>query len=169
MFYLQRNNKLLNGYNTAIILAQMANINASPAISILVIVNYIGKYCSKEEKKLTFYQELPQLVQPHANSLYSFSLVVARFINKLITKRNQLAQEVYYLLFNIPLYKGFKNIVTLNYYQEDNQSAIYKLKDRQLQRHKLSNYKKYKRRLDRVEDVTFFNFLLYFNYFTYKR
>ena len=69
----------------------MANINILPAISILVIVNYIGKYCSKEEKKSTSYQELLQLVQPHANSLYAFSLVVAKFINKLIAKRDWLA------------------------------------------------------------------------------
>jgi Na+/proline symporter len=33
----------------------MANIDMSPAISILVIVNYIGKYYSKEEKKSTSY------------------------------------------------------------------------------------------------------------------
>jgi len=33
----------------------MANINTLPTTSILVIVNYIGKYCSKEEKKLTSY------------------------------------------------------------------------------------------------------------------
>ena len=58
MFCPQRNNKLLNGYNAAIVLAQMANINTLPAISILVIVNYIGKYYSKEEKKSTSYQEL---------------------------------------------------------------------------------------------------------------
>ena len=55
MFYPQCNNKLLNSSNAAIILAWIANINTSPATSILVIVNYISKYCSKEEKKLTFY------------------------------------------------------------------------------------------------------------------
>ena len=33
----------------------MANINTLPATSILIIVNYIGKHCSKKEKKLTFY------------------------------------------------------------------------------------------------------------------
>ena len=33
----------------------MVNINTLPAISILVTVNYIDKYCSKEEKKLIFY------------------------------------------------------------------------------------------------------------------
>jgi ATP-dependent DNA helicase PIF1 len=97
----------------------MANINTSPATSILVIVNYIGKYCSKEEKKLTSYQELLQLVQSHANSLYAFSSVVARFINKLITERDWLAQEVCHLLLNIPLYEGSRNIVTLDCRQED--------------------------------------------------
>ena len=98
----------------------MANINTLLAISILVIVNYIGKYCSKEEKKLTSYQELLQLVQLYTNSLYAFSLVVAKFINKLIAKYNQLAQEVYHLFLNIPLSKGLRNIVTLDCYQEDN-------------------------------------------------
>ena len=66
----------------------MANIDISPATSILVIVNYIGKYCSKEEKKSTFYQELLQSVQLHANNLYAFSLIIAKFINMLIIKRN---------------------------------------------------------------------------------
>ena len=32
----------------------MANINTLPTINILVIVNYIGKYCSKKEKKVHF-------------------------------------------------------------------------------------------------------------------
>ena len=54
----------------------------------LVIVNYIGKYYSKEEKKLTSYQKLLQLVQLYTNSLHAFGLVVAKFINKLIAKRN---------------------------------------------------------------------------------
>jgi len=66
----------------------MANINTSPATSISVIVNYIGKYCSKEEKKSTSYQKLLQLVQLYTNSLYAFGLVVAKFINKLIAKRD---------------------------------------------------------------------------------
>src|SRR6266700_5638518 len=48
-------------------------------------------------------------------------------------------------------------------------STIYKLKDGQLRGYRLSNYKKYKRCLDRVEDITFLDFLLHFNYFTYKR
>ena len=60
-------------------------------------------------------------------------------------------------------------MVTLNYRQEDNQSAAYKLKDGQLEERGLSAYEKYKRRPDEVEDVTFLNFLLHFNYTNYKR
>ena len=55
MFCLQHNDELFNGYNAVMILVWMANIDMLPAISILVIVNYIGKYYSKEEKKLTSY------------------------------------------------------------------------------------------------------------------
>jgi len=60
-------------------------------------------------------------------------------------------------------------VVTLDCRQEDDRSATYELKDGQLGGCGLSDYEKYKRRPDGVEDVTFFNFLLHFNYSTYKR
>ena len=45
---------------------------------------------------------------------------------------------------------------------------MYKLKNGQLGGCRLSDYKKYKRRPDGVEDIIFFDFLLHFNYSTYK-
>jgi hypothetical protein len=92
----------------------MANINILLATSISVIVNYIGKYCSKEEKKSISYSELLQSIQPHANSFYAFSSVIAQFINKLIARHDWLTQQVCYLFFNIPLSEGLRNIITLN-------------------------------------------------------
>jgi hypothetical protein len=53
-----------------------------------IIVNYISKYCSKEEKKSASYKELLKIVTPHANKLHAFSSIVAKFINKLISKRD---------------------------------------------------------------------------------
>ena len=64
----------------------MANLDALPATSIAVIVNYIGKYYSKKEKKSASYKELLKTVTPHANKLHTFSSIVAKFINKLISK-----------------------------------------------------------------------------------
>ena len=64
----------------------MANLNTSLATSVAVIVNYIGKYYSKEEKKLAFYKELLKTVTLYANKLYTFSFIVTKFINKLISK-----------------------------------------------------------------------------------
>jgi len=66
----------------------MANLDVSPATSVAVIVNYIGKYCSKEEKKLTSYKELLKIVTPHANKLHAFSFIITKFINKLIGERD---------------------------------------------------------------------------------
>ena len=63
-------------------------MDASPAISVAVIVNYIGKYYSKEEKKSASYKELLKMVTPHTNKLYTFSSIVTKFINKLIGKRD---------------------------------------------------------------------------------
>ena len=64
----------------------MVNLNTLLAISIAVIVNYISKYCSKEEKKLIFYKELLKIVTLYTNKLYTFSFIVTKFINKLISK-----------------------------------------------------------------------------------
>ena len=64
----------------------MANLDTLPATSVTVIVNYISKYYSKEEKKLVFYKKLLKIVTLYANKLYTFSFIAAKFINKLINK-----------------------------------------------------------------------------------
>jgi hypothetical protein len=64
----------------------MANLDALLATSIAIIVNYIGKYCSKEEKKLASYKELLKTVTLYINKLYAFSSIITKFINKLISK-----------------------------------------------------------------------------------
>jgi len=51
-----------------------------------VIINYIGKYYSKEEKKSASYKELLKIVTLLINKLYTFSSIVAKFINKLISE-----------------------------------------------------------------------------------
>ena len=78
-------------------------MDTSLATSIAVIINYISKYCSKEEKKSASYKELLRTVTPYANELYTFSSIIAKFINKLISKQDWLAQEVCHLLLNLPL------------------------------------------------------------------
>ena len=66
----------------------MTNLDASPATSVAVIINYIGKYCSKEEKKSASYKELLKIVTPYVNKLYTFSSIAAKFINKLIGEQD---------------------------------------------------------------------------------
>ena len=57
-----------------------------PVINVAIIINYISKYCSKEEKKLASYKELLKTVTLYANKLYAFSFIITKFINKLISK-----------------------------------------------------------------------------------
>jgi hypothetical protein len=64
----------------------MANLNTLLATSIAVIINYINKYCSKEEKKLVSYKELLKTVTLYTNKLHAFSFIITKFINKLISK-----------------------------------------------------------------------------------
>ena len=64
----------------------MANLDTLLATSIAIIINYISKYCSKEEKKLASYKELLKTVTLYVNKLYAFNSIIAKFINKLIGK-----------------------------------------------------------------------------------
>ena len=64
----------------------MANLNTLLAINIAIIVNYINKYYSKEEKKLVSYKELFKTVTLYINKLYTFNFIITKFINKLISK-----------------------------------------------------------------------------------
>ena len=64
----------------------MANLNTLLATNIAIIINYINKYCSKEEKKLAFYKKLFKTVTPYINKLHAFSSIITKFINKLISK-----------------------------------------------------------------------------------
>ena len=66
----------------------MANLNALLATSVAIIINYISKYCNKKEKKLASYKELLKTVTLYGNKLYTFNSIIAKFINKLIGKRN---------------------------------------------------------------------------------
>jgi hypothetical protein len=68
----------------------MANLNTLLATSIAVIVNYINKYCSKEEKKSASYKELFKMVTLYINKLHAFSFIITKFINKLISKQDWL-------------------------------------------------------------------------------
>ena len=65
----------------------MANLNTLLAISVAIIVNYISKYYSKKEKKSASYKKLLKTVTLYVNKLYTFSSITAKFINKLISKK----------------------------------------------------------------------------------
>jgi hypothetical protein len=64
----------------------MANLNALPATSVAIIVNYISKYYSKKEKRSVSYKELLKIVTLYINKLYTFSFITTKFINKLISE-----------------------------------------------------------------------------------
>ena len=64
----------------------MANLDTLLATSIAVIINYISKYCNKKEKKSAFYKKLFNIVTPYVNKLYTFSSIITKFINKLISE-----------------------------------------------------------------------------------
>ncbi|KAH8758769.1 hypothetical protein F5882DRAFT_263196, partial [Hyaloscypha sp. PMI_1271] len=102
MFSPARNDERLNSYSRLVAMAWMANTKYRLTLK-LYVLNYIAKYCTKEEKKTATYADLVKEVLPHLNCAKPLLSLVSKTINKLIRERDWSAQEVCHLLLNIPL------------------------------------------------------------------
>lgn len=78
----------MNRYNRLITMAWMANTDVTPCTNTQAILNYIGKYASKEEKKTTTYTELVASILPHINANSPMLSLVSKMMNKLVGERD---------------------------------------------------------------------------------
>ena len=72
----------------------MANTDVSQPSNSQAVLNYIAKYCSKEEKKTATYADLVKEVLPHLNSAKPLLSLVPNPMNKLVGEHDWSAQEV---------------------------------------------------------------------------
>ncbi|KID93502.1 ATP-dependent DNA helicase PIF1, partial [Metarhizium majus ARSEF 297] len=114
VFEAARNDNLMNHFNPAIVLGWLANIDISPCTSLQAVITYAAKYYSKSEKKTEPYCKLADQVLPHTAHRQPLLLFSSRLINKLIAERDYLAQEISYLLLNIPLQESTRLVVAVD-------------------------------------------------------
>ena len=70
-------------------MAQKVNTDITLYTILQVVLNYIVKYYIKEEKKTTTYIDLVKKVLPYLNLNRLIVSLVAKTINKLVSKRDQ--------------------------------------------------------------------------------
>ena len=169
MFSPVRNDDRLNTYNRLLTMSWMANTDVTPCTGSQAVLNYIGKYCTKEEKKTTAYVDLVKSILPHLNTTSPMLSLVSKMMNKLVGERDWSAQEVCHLLLNLPLQKGSRQVISLDCRVKAQQSVNLDInEDGEVQEKGKSFLQKYQDRPTGLAYLTFFSFLRDYNFEKYQ-
>ena len=170
MFSPARNDERLNSYSRLVTMAWMANTDVSPCSNSQAVLNYIAKYCTKEEKKTATYADLVKEVLPHLNCAKPLLSLVSKTMNKLIGECDWSAQEVCHLLLNIPPQSGSCTVITLDCLPPGGSTAAFLQVDEAGVRVTSNSVtEKYKQRPLFRSMATLFEFLRDFDHCSYKR
>ena len=97
----------------------MANIDIQPPTTLTAVLSYVGKYVSKPEKSSVSYTELQSQVLPFVNDRAPLLSFISKMLNRLIGERDWSAQEVSYILLQLPVQESSRQVVNLDYRPED--------------------------------------------------
>jgi hypothetical protein len=81
----------------------MANTDIQPPIGLHTVLSYIGKYVSKPEKSSASYTELQAQILLYINNRAFLLSFVSKMLNKLVREHDWSAQEVSYILLQLPV------------------------------------------------------------------
>lgn len=109
-----QNDPLFNNYKPVFIMRWLVNINMTPYINQKAVLYYVTKYCIKTEMKTMKLDKLIKDLLLYIFSKNSISLLMIKFTNKLIRKRNISVQEVYYLFLQLDLTNLFFLVSNMN-------------------------------------------------------
>ncbi|KAJ7151287.1 hypothetical protein C8R43DRAFT_836878, partial [Mycena crocata] len=119
-----RNDRLLNTYNRAMILAWRANIDVKPVMSTAAAQNYIAKYASKSEQQAPAFPQLLSTIVNQMDGAGTAKSACQKLLNKMLGERTYSAQETAHLpgalgiapgvLLGIPLVRTSVSFQTLN-------------------------------------------------------
>lgn len=167
MFSPARNDERINGYVALLTMGWKANMDFTPCTSTHAVMNYLAKYCTKEEKKSTTYLDIVKQLLPYINSNKPLLSLVSKTMNKLIGERDWGAQEVMHILLNLPLQQGSREVITLDCRFQDKQ--VLEIADGEVTAKTIvSKLEKYLKRPAPVAAITFFQYLTKFNWKTFK-
>ena len=105
----------LNQYNPTLSLSQRANTDILPYTSTNAVLLYIAKYYTKDKTSTSTYRDIATSLLPYINKGQPTFSFATKVINRLIADRDQSVQEVSYILFQVPLYLGSREVIRLDY------------------------------------------------------
>lgn len=121
---------MLNYYNLLISLAQRANTDISLYTDLQATIEYLGKYCTKAKvASFSFEETLKALIPIVSSTNQPIIQLIAKAMNKIVSSRNQGAQEVCYLLLGLYLQKGTRIVLSVDCRLPSNQGRIIALND----------------------------------------
>jgi ATP-dependent DNA helicase PIF1 len=97
----------------------MANTDIQPLTSLRAVLLYVSKYVLKPKKSLASYTKLQAQVLLYINNRAPLLSFVSRMLNKLIKERDWSAQEVSYILLQLPVQKSSRMLASLDCRPED--------------------------------------------------
>ena len=109
----ERNDRLMNPYNAAMILGWRANIDLKPVLNKEAAINYIAKYASKAEKQAPAFPELLAGIVNEMEREGTATLACTKMLNKMLGERTYSAQETAHLLLGIPLVRASTTFQTI--------------------------------------------------------
>lgn len=104
----------MNNYVPLITMAWKANTDFTLCTSSQAVLNYLAKYCTKEEVQSQTYREIVQEMIPFMHSFNHLFSLVSKVMNRLVGERDWSAQEVMHILLGIPLQQGSRTVLTLD-------------------------------------------------------
>jgi len=161
----RRNDETLNQYNPLITMSWLANTDITCCTGSKAVLNYLGKYVTKPEKKTASYQDLVREILQTVDSRHPLGSVIRKLLNRLIGERDWSAQEINHILLDLPMVETTRVIIPVDLRPESEQSDRYTYNDTtdELNRGK-SLLEKYAQRPHEFEAITYLDFLLHFEH-----
>src|SRR5882762_387438 len=150
-------------------MAWLANTDITPGTGNRAVLDYLGKYVTKAEKQTESYREIMARTLPSVNSRHPVLSAVTKLMNQLVGERDWSAQEICHLLLDIPLQQGSRPVISVDCRPQREQADAYSFGEEDggaggTLRKGLSPFEKYKRRPDTLSNLSYLEFLKYYNF-----
>jgi len=109
-----RNDDRLNVHNIDLLTMWRANVDCQPVLSRHVVLKYIVKYASKEERRSESYHDMLTRISNYFASEDHALCAYRRFLAETVVERDIGAQETCHMLLKLPLVVCSRQFVSLN-------------------------------------------------------
>ena len=112
-FKAERNEPMLNTFNSDILQLWRANMDIQPITSLDSVIHYIAKYASKAESRSKALINLTRNALQNGDETRTVRQIIQQILIKMVSERDYSAQEVFYVLNDWKMYRSSRQFVTI--------------------------------------------------------